>query len=64
MISDEPANTAPKSRACASVAEYLRNAKLAPRSTMPTSASASGNVSVVVAAAKVSGKPVHQITRM
>jgi hypothetical protein len=46
------------------VPEYLRNAKLAPRNTIPARARLSGMNSVVVAAAKVAGKPVHHMTRM
>src|SRR4051812_1606861 len=64
VISDEPAKIAPNNRACAIVAEYLRNAKLAPRNTIPANASIIGMNSVVIAAANALGKPVHQITRM
>ena len=59
---EEVANTTPNSFACHSVSLYLRNAKLAPRRTMPTSASTSGTYSVVIAAANDRGKPVHHIT--
>ncbi|TWG97088.1 hypothetical protein L615_003900000100 [Nocardioides sp. J9] len=58
----EVAKTTPKSRAWPRVSEYFRKAKLAPRSTMPSSASSSGSTSVDIAAAKDSGKPVHQVT--
>jgi hypothetical protein len=61
-ITDEQAKTTPKSRACARVPEYLRKAKLAPRSTMPSSASRNGTKRVFIAAAKVSGKAVHHVT--
>ena len=60
---DDVAKTTPNSRAWPSVSAYLRNAKLAPRSTIPSSARSSGSTSVDIAAAKASGKPVHQITR-
>src|SRR5258708_6393549 len=64
VISDEAAKIAPKSLACAYVSAYLRNAKPAPRSTIPASASIIGVNSVVMAAAKATGNPVHHITRM
>ena len=64
VISEEPANTTPNNRAWPSVAAYLRNAKPAPRSTMPSSARNSGTASVLMVAANDSGKPVHHITRM
>jgi len=62
VITDEAAKIAPKNRAWAKVSAYLRNAKLAPRNTIPANASISGMNSVVIAAAKAAGKPVHQIT--
>jgi hypothetical protein len=52
----------PNRRAWASVAAYLRNAKLAPRSTIPSSASSNGTARLLIVAAKVVGKPVHHIT--
>src|ERR1700682_2113170 len=64
VITDDPAKIAPNNLACVNVAAYLRNAKLAPRNTIPTSASHNGMNRVVVAAAKAAGNPVHQITRM
>src|ERR1700687_1167894 len=63
-ISDDPAKIAPNNLAWVNVAAYLRNAKLAPRNTIPASASINGMNRVVVAAANASGNPVHQITRM
>ena len=62
MISEDPAKTTPNRRAWPSVPAYLRNAKLAPRSTMPSRASIIGTASVVMVAANASGNPVHHIT--
>jgi hypothetical protein len=62
VISEDPAKMAPNRRAWRNVAAYLRNAKPAPRSTIPARASVNGVNSVVVAAAKALGKPVHHIT--
>ena len=62
VISDAPAKTTPNSRACAIVAAYLRNAKAAPRSTMPSSANSIGKIKVFMAAANASGNPVHHVT--
>jgi hypothetical protein len=53
----------PNNRAWPSVPAYLRKAKLAPRSTIPSRANNSGRISVVIAAAKDRGKPVHHTTR-
>ena len=64
VITDDAAKIAPKRRAWAKVSEYLRNANVAPRNTIPASASRSGMKRVLVAAANVAGKPVHHITRM
>src|ERR1700674_2759582 len=64
VISDDAAKTAPNNRASAKVAAYLRKAKLAPRNTIPASASHNGMNKVVVAAANAIGNPVHQITTM
>src|SRR3954469_25611830 len=64
VITDEAAKIAPKRRAWGKVSEYLRNANVAPRKTIPASAATSGMKRVVVAAANVAGKPVHHITRM
>src|SRR6476660_5106900 len=63
VITDEPAKITPKNLACAYVSAYSRNAKPAPRSTIPASASIIGINSVVVAAAKAMGNPVHHMTR-
>src|SRR3954464_6686473 len=54
-ITDDAAKIAPKRRACAKVSAYLRNAKVAPRKTIPASARRSGINRVVVAAANVAG---------
>ena len=62
MISDEAAKTTPKRRAWPSVAAYLRKAKLAPRSTIPSRARTSGTKSVLMVAAKETGNAVHQVT--
>jgi hypothetical protein len=62
VISEDPANTAPNSLASPNVARFLRSAKLAPRNTIPASASVSGMLSVIVAAAKAVGKPDHYTT--
>src|SRR5258708_14615139 len=63
-ISDDAAKIAPNNLAWLKVSAYLRNAKLAPRNTIPASASINGMNRVVVAAAKAAGKPGHQITLM
>ena len=63
-MTDDAAKIAPNTWAWPNVSEYLRNAKLAPRSTIPVRARLSGMNKVVVAAANVSGKPVHHMTRM
>src|SRR3979490_2705783 len=59
LLSDEPATVQPNNLGWRNVAAYLRNAKLAPRNTIPASASIKGMNRVVVAAAKAVGKPVH-----
>src|ERR1700682_33894 len=64
VISDDPVKIAPNNLAWVKVSAYLRNAKLAPRNTIPASASIRGMNRVVVAAANAVGNPVHQITRM
>ncbi|SLJ41278.1 Uncharacterised protein [Mycobacteroides abscessus subsp. abscessus] len=46
------------------MAEYLRKAKFAPRSTMPSRARLIGMNSVVMIAAKAPGYAVHRNTRM
>ena len=61
-MTEDTAKITPNSRAWRRVAEYLRNAKLAPRSTMPSSARSNGTTSVDIVAANDSGNPVHQIT--
>src|ERR1700693_1026784 len=63
VISDDAAKIAPNNLAWVKVSAYLRNAKLAPRKTIPASASISGMNRVVVAAANAAGKAVHQNTR-
>src|SRR6201997_3520411 len=62
VITDEAAKIALKNCAWEKVAAYLRNAKLAPRNTIPAKASMSGMNSVVIAAANAAGKPVHHTT--
>ena len=62
-ISDDPAKIAPNNLAWLNVSAYLRNAKLAPRNTIPASASIKGTNRVVIAAANAAGNPVHQITK-
>ena len=64
VINDELANTTPYSRASPSVAENLRKANVAPRSTMPNPASSHGTNSVVISALKAVGNAVHMNTRM
>ena len=59
---DDNANITPKRRASPIVAENLRNANAAPRSTMPRPTSAHGTTSVVMIATNASGKPVHRNT--
>lgn len=63
-MTDEIAKMAPNRRACPSVAAYLRNAKLAPLRTISSSARSIGTMRVDIAAAKVSGNAVHQVTRV
>ena len=62
MISDDPAKSTPATRAHRSVGENLRNAKPAPRSTIPSPASQNGIASVRINDANASGKPVHKKT--
>ena len=57
------ANAAPKLRRSRVRNTALRNAKLEPRSTMPSAASVSGTNSVSVIEANASEKPVHSTTR-
>ncbi len=62
-ISDDTANAAPKLRRLDVRDTSLRNAKLDPRSTMPSAASESGTNSVSPIEANASEKPVHRTTR-
>src|ERR1700758_3435707 len=61
VTTDEAAKIVLKNLAFSKVAEYLRNAKLAPRKRIPAKASMSGMNSVVIAAAKAVGKAVHHV---
>ena len=63
VISEEPAKTTPNSCAWRTLPAYLRKANAAPRSTMPSRARSIGRISVLIAAAKAVGKPVHHVTR-
>ena len=60
---DEIAKIAPKSRRSDVRKTLLRNAKLEPRSTMPSAASVSGTNSVSVIDANASENPVQSTTR-
>ena len=62
-ITDEMANAAPKLRRSRVRKTDLRNAKLAPRSTMPNAAMVSGTKRVRVIEAYASGNPVHSTTK-
>jgi hypothetical protein len=62
VINDDPAKTTPNRRAWARVSEYLRKAKAAPRSTIPSRARSIGMISVLIAEAKDCGKAVHHVT--
>src|SRR5262249_11976107 len=59
---DEDAKAAPKFRLLRGGGTPFRNAKLAPRSTMPSAANVSGTNSVRVIDWNASGKPVHSTT--
>ena len=63
VTTEEAAKTTPKNRARPRVSEYLRNAKLEPRSTIPSSAKSIGRISVDIAEANDSGNagpPDHE----
>ena len=60
---DDDANAAPKLRRSRVRNTALRNAKLEPRSTMPSAASVSGTNSVSVIDANASENAVHSTTR-
>ena len=59
---DENAKIAPNARRSDVRKRLLRNAKLAPRSTIPSAASVRGTKSVSVIDAKASGNAVHSTT--
>jgi hypothetical protein len=61
---DDEANAAPKLRRSRVRKTVLRNAKLDPRSTIPTAARESGTKSVSVIDAYASGNPVQSTTKM
>src|SRR5258708_22692201 len=64
VISDEPAKIAPNNLAWLNVSAYLPDAKLAPRHTIPATASIKGVNRVVGAAAKAAGEAGHPSTRL
>jgi hypothetical protein len=61
VITEDAAKIKPKNLVFSKEAVYLRNAKLAPRKTIPAKASMSGMNSVVIAAAKAVGKAVRHV---
>ena len=63
VSSEEKANTAPRARCRLSRETSLRNAKPAPRSTIPSTASQIGSAAAVITAANASGKAVQKMTR-
>src|SRR5436309_15353533 len=60
---EETANRVPKARRPLDATVALRNAKPAPRRTIPRAARLSGTYSVDAIAAKATGKPDHSTTR-
>ena len=63
VSSDDSANIAPNARRCSTGSTALRNAKPAPRRTIPSAASVSGTNSVDMIAANASENAVQSTTR-